>query len=154
MAPRRARILDEVDRRIILRLQQDGRESIVGVARRLRVSEGTVRRRIKRLLEGDFVRVVAVPNPWMVGFDAVTLIGLRVDLDKIDQAAEKLASMREVHFVAVTTGSYDIFIWVMVPSAEDLGSFIKTQLARVPGVVRSESFINLEIKKSTFSGVT
>ncbi|MBI4307605.1 MAG: Lrp/AsnC family transcriptional regulator [Chloroflexi bacterium] len=150
----RARVLDELDYKILLRLQGNGRESNAEIARHLDVSEGTIRRRIKRLIDDDVVRVTAVPNPWKVGFEAVALIGLQVELDKIDQVADKLASMKEVHFVALTTGTYDIFIWVMVPSAEDLSNFIKTRLASTVGVTRSETFINLEIRKRTFGWIT
>ncbi|MEK7681337.1 MAG: Lrp/AsnC ligand binding domain-containing protein, partial [Chloroflexota bacterium] len=102
------------------------------------------------LIDDDVIRVTAVPNPWKIGFEAVALIGLQVELDKMDQVANKLAEMSEVHFVSLTTGTYDIFIWVMVPTAEDLGNFIKTKLAGITGITRSETFINLEIRKRTF----
>ncbi|MDO8532441.1 MAG: Lrp/AsnC family transcriptional regulator [Dehalococcoidia bacterium] len=146
----RAHALDELDYKILLRLQANGRESNAEIARVLDVSEGTIRRRIKRLIDDDVIRVTAVPNPWKIGFEAVALIGLQVELDKMDQVANKLAEMSEVHFVSLTTGTYDIFIWVMVPTAEDLGSFIKTKLAGITGITRSETFINLEIRKRTF----
>ncbi|MEK7873086.1 MAG: Lrp/AsnC family transcriptional regulator [Chloroflexota bacterium] len=146
----RAHVLDELDYKILLRLQANGRESNAEIARVLDVSEGTIRRRIKRLIDDDVIRVTAVPNPWKIGFEAVALIGLQVELDKMDQVANKLAEMSEVHFVSLTTGTYDIFIWVMVPTAEDLGNFIKTKLAGITGITRSETFINLEIRKRTF----
>lgn len=153
MARRRSHALDELDYKIVLQLQDDGRESLPRVARRLGVSEGAIRRRVKRLLEDDFIRVIAVPNPSRLGFEAVALIGLQVELGRIDQVAERLAEMRDVQFVAVTTGVYNVFAWVTVPSVEDLCNFIKAQLASVAGVIRSESFINLEIKKDPFGQV-
>ena len=40
--------MDELDTKIIAMLQEDGRASNAGIARRVGVSEGTVRRRLKR----------------------------------------------------------------------------------------------------------
>ena len=54
--------MDELDRKIIALLQMDGRASNAKIAREVGVSEGTVRRRLRKLLEDDVVRVVAVPN--------------------------------------------------------------------------------------------
>ena len=45
--------MDELDRRIIELLQQDGRASNAKMARELGVSEGTVRRRLARLLSAS-----------------------------------------------------------------------------------------------------
>ena len=151
---RRAPIPNELDRAIMMRLQVDGRESNAEIARHLGVSEGTVRRRIKRLLEEDVVRVTAVPNPPKLGFNALALIGLQVDLSKLDAVSTTLAKMSDVHFVAFTTGTYDIFIRVMLPSAEELNNFIKTRLASIPGIVHSETFVNLETKKRTFGWIS
>ena len=54
--------MDELDRKIIALLQMDGRASNAKIAREVGVSEGTVRRRLRRLIEDDVVNVVAVPN--------------------------------------------------------------------------------------------
>ncbi|HAJ00941.1 MAG TPA: Lrp/AsnC family transcriptional regulator, partial [Dehalococcoidia bacterium] len=54
--------MDELDRRIISLLQMDGRASNAKIAREVGVSEGTVRRRLRRLIQEDVVKVIAVPN--------------------------------------------------------------------------------------------
>ena len=151
---KRAPIPNELDKEIMLRLQADGRESNAEIARHLGVSEGTVRRRIKRLLDEDVIRITAVPNPPKIGFNALALIGLQVELSKLDDVAKTLSKMSDVHFVAFTTGTYDIFIRVMLPSAEELNNFIKTRLASIPGIVHSETFVNLETKKRTFGWIS
>ena len=60
--------MDELDRKIIALLQLDGRASNAKIAREVGVSEGTVRRRLRKLLDDDVVRVVAVPNLEKLGF--------------------------------------------------------------------------------------
>jgi len=42
--------------------KMDGRTSNSELARELRVSEGTVRRRLWRLVQEDVIRITAVPN--------------------------------------------------------------------------------------------
>ena len=58
--------------------------------------------------------------------------------------------MEEAQVVIVTTGHYDVFIWAGFQSAQDLHGFVNDKLAAVDGVLRSESFINLSIKKTPY----
>ena len=58
--------------------------------------------------------------------------------------------MAEVHYASVTTGSYNVFIWVGLESAERLGEFLHTSIAAIDGVQRTETFVNLGIKKRTY----
>ena len=69
--------MDELDRRIISLLQMDGRASNAKIAREVGVSEGTVRRRLRRLIQEDVVKVVAVPNLEKLGYATTALIGLQ-----------------------------------------------------------------------------
>lgn len=143
----RTKTLDELDRRIIKTLEVDGRASNAKVARDLGVSEGTIRRRLKTLLAKEIIRVVAYPDPVKMGFETAALVGIQVDPDKVDVVAERLAQLSEVDYVAVTTGAYDIFAWVMLPSPDDLGTFLRDKVGHVKGLRRTETFVNLSVKK-------
>ena len=66
-----------------------------------------------------------------------------------DTVAESLASLPESHYVAVTTGSYDVFVWAGLESAESLGNFLRTKVGVIEGVQRTETFVNLSLKKRT-----
>ena len=61
--------MDELDAKIIAMLQEDGRASNASIARNVGVSEGTVRRRLKRLVDDNFIQVIAMLNPerWVSG---------------------------------------------------------------------------------------
>jgi Lrp/AsnC family transcriptional regulator for asnA, asnC and gidA len=142
--------MDELDSKIIKILQRDGRTSNAGIARDVGVSEGTVRRRLKRLVQEEFIQVVALPDPAKMGFASQALIGVQVQLDKVDQVADGLSDLDEIRWVAITTGSYDIFAWSTLPSAEALGIFLRTKVGVIPGVRRTETFVNLANKKRGF----
>ena len=143
--------MDELDTKIISLLQQDGRASNAGIAREVGVSEGTVRRRLKQLIQEEFIRVVALLDPGKMGYASEALVGVRVDPHKIDQVAERLAALEEVNWVAETTGSFDIFAWATLESSSTLGIFLRTKVGTIPGVRRTETFVNLMVKKRWYS---
>ena len=139
--------MDELDTKIVQLLQRNGRASNAGIAREVGVSEGTVRRRLKRLVQEEYIRVVALLDPGRMGYGAEALIGVQVNPDKIDQVADDLAALEEVNWVAITTGTYDIFAWATLQSSEALGIFLRTKAGLIPGVRRTETFVNLAVKK-------
>ena len=60
--------MDELDRSIIEILQKDGRGSNARIARAVGVSEGTVRRRLRRITKDGVVKIIAVPNLDKMGY--------------------------------------------------------------------------------------
>ena len=142
--------MDELDQRIIAILQMDGRISNAEIARRLGVSEGTVRRRVGRLFQEDVIRVTAVPNIEKLGYATTALVGVQTRPGKADDVAEALARLEEVHYAAVTTGAFDVILWVGLESAERLGDFLHIKVASVEGVQRTETFVNLAIRKRDY----
>ncbi len=139
--------MDELDRRIIDLLQKDGRASNAKMARELGVSEGTVRRRLARLLKEEVIRVVAIAEPERLGYHTSAFIGLQVDPSRVEAVASQLAELAETEHVTITTGAYDIFTWVNLASAEALASFLHTKVGTVDGVRHTETFVCLQAKK-------
>ena len=147
---KRMAALDELDRQIIQILQGNGRASNARIARDVGVSEGTVRRRLKRLIQDGIIKVAALPDPEMLGYDTEALVGVQVDPDKIDVVANNLASLEESSWVSVTTGAFDIFTWVTLPSSEELGVFLKSKVGTIGGVRRTETFVSLSVRKRAY----
>ncbi|MDP6057232.1 MAG: Lrp/AsnC family transcriptional regulator [Pirellulaceae bacterium] len=142
--------MDQLDVRIITHLQEDGTATNAGIARQVGVSEETVRRRLKRLMADKFIKVVAVPDAVRMGYQSQVIIGLQVDADKVDAVADELATMDEVTWVSVTTGSFDIFAWATLKSSEALSDFLRKRVGLIVGVRKMETFINLASKKEEF----
>ncbi|MDE2802226.1 MAG: AsnC family transcriptional regulator, partial [Chloroflexota bacterium] len=93
--------LDELDTKLIELLQRDGRASNIELARKTGVSEGTIRRRFRNLVQEEVIRVVAIPDTSKLGRRMSALVGLKVDPAYVQSAAEELAKMEEVHYAAV-----------------------------------------------------
>jgi Lrp/AsnC family transcriptional regulator for asnA, asnC and gidA len=142
--------LDDVDFKIIESLRVDGRMPLSQIAEQLGVSPGMIRLRYNRLVELGFLKVVAITNPLRMGFDAMAMIGIRVDGNKLMQVAEKIAAFDEVVYLVIVSGSYDILVEVLCVDHAHLLEFISKKLYQVDGVRQSESFMHLKIVKEIY----
>ena len=142
--------MDQLDRNIITILEQNGRASNARIARTVRVSEGTIRRRLKRLINEGIINVMAVPDPLKLGFQSEALIGVQVDPDKVNEVAVSLSELDNTRWVAITTGSFDVFTWAILPNAEELGLFLREKVGTITGVRRTETFVNLSVTKRQY----
>ncbi len=144
--------MDSLDARIVAYLQKDGTMTNAGIAKAkgVEVSEETVRRRLKRLKNDEFIKIVAIPDARKIGYDPQVLIGLQVIADKVDAVADAMASMPEVSWVSITTGSFDVFAWATLKSSEALSDFLRLEVGQIPGIQKMETFINLDFKKQEY----
>ena len=142
--------MDRLDVRIVTYLQEDGTSTNAGIARKVGVSEETVRRRLKKLTNEGFVKVVAVPNAKMMGYETQVVIGLQVAAAKVDEVADALAEMPEITWISVMTGSYDLFVWATLKSSDALSEFLRRRVGQIEGVQKIETFISLASIKSEY----
>lgn len=132
--------MDDLDMRIIEILRHDGRVSNAGIARAVGVSEGTVRRRLKRLIDENMIEVRVILN---LGRKARTVVGIHVDPQSVDEVLARVSRLGGVTFACVTTGRYDMLVWAEAESAELLGQLITKTIGVIPGVQRTETHVVL-----------
>ncbi len=140
-------MVDSFDMKLIHELQKDGRQSYVDLAGKLGVVEGTVRKKIKRLLDRDIMRIIAVPNVRELGYGFITIIGLQVTTTELRKVAEKLAKNPNICYLAYVTGRYDLIAFVMAESTEVHTRIIEGEIMSSAGILRTETFVNLEVIK-------
>ena len=126
--------VDDIDRQIISLLQKDGRMPYLTIANELGLAEGTIRRRVARLIDEQILQIVGVTDPLKVGMQTVAIVGMKVERSKIDQIVQALSDMSEVRYVALSTGNYDLVIEVVVPSNDHLLKFLINKLDDIPGI--------------------
>lgn len=143
--------MDNIDLKIIAILQENGRFSNSGIGDIVGISEGTVRRRLKHLLDDKIIKIAAIPDLEQMGYNASALVGIQTDPDKIESVADNLCELPEIQYVALTTGSFDIFVWIALPTPKELGLFLREKLGLTPGIRRTETFVSLSTKKPTLS---
>ena len=145
--------IDDTDRRIIELLQEDARQSNASIARVIGVSEATIRRRIKMMVDDGSLSIRAVPNPSSFGLNTSAIIGIDVQPNALDEVATGLVSRDEVIFVGVSTGRYDLIVNVLVGTLEELREFLESVLTKLAGVRKTETLVLLDVKKRTLGRI-
>jgi Lrp/AsnC family transcriptional regulator for asnA, asnC and gidA len=140
-------MIDKIDYRIILELQEDGCIGNAELARRLGISVPSVAKRVDHLLKTDVIAIRAVPNPFKMGHKAKALIALDVNLEKMDDICAKLAEIVYVDLIHTAFGRFDVLMMVNYPTWELLFKFIGEELSRMEGILEVETFFIAEVKK-------
>jgi Lrp/AsnC family transcriptional regulator for asnA, asnC and gidA len=135
------RLADRNDLRLMRQLQDQPRASLATIARRLGLSETTVRRRIEALTQSGVMAFAVVPDLNKLGYDALAFVGLKVDVARLYEIADQLVPIPEIAFVANTTGRFDLLIFVVQRTLGDLMRFIVERVAPLPGIQRAEILI-------------
>ncbi len=137
--------LDATELKILDILRKDGRATFADIAGQLSVSPGMIRQRYNRLVE-----VVAITNPVHRGIKTMALIGVRTDGNQMLKVADKIAKLKEVVYLVVVSGRYDIMIEVFCRDHEDLLNFVTEKLYGIEGVRETETFMHLKIVKEIY----
>ena len=145
-----ARKVDALDRRIIGFLQRDGRVTNTEMARQLRVTETTVRKRVASLIDHGLLAVVGVPDPSIAGLTLSAIIGIRVHLKALRQVSLQLRAYPEVRYVGLATGRYDIIVEAFFTDQEHVLEFVTDRLGVLEGVVAVESSLILKVEKFSY----
>ncbi len=142
---KRGIFVDEKDLEVIKALQADARVPLLGIAKKLRMSESAVRKRVKRLEhDGVIERYTAVVNPSKLGFNAVAIVGLDVVPDKYLAIVEALAKLDEVKGVMTSTGDHMIMVELWARDNRELTYIILQKIGKLEGVARVCPAIILE----------
>ena len=145
--------MDRLDRELIEELQKNGRQSHIALAEKLGVTEGTVRKRLKKLVDKNIVKVVAIPNLSALGYSLTSIIGIQVRMTDLRKVADALARKANVCRLAFVAGRYDLIAIVVTQSHKALSDFIEKEISTIPGVSRTETFVNLDVIKGEWSGI-
>ncbi len=150
MSPEGKVVLDDIDKRIIEQLQQDGRRPYTQIGPAVGLSEAAVRQRVQRLVDSGVMQIVGVTDPRMVGFGRQAMIGLTVEGDT-RRVADEVAALPEVVYVVLTAGSLDVLVEVVVEDDERLLELLNNKIRAIDGVRDTETFMYLRIHKETYA---
>jgi Lrp/AsnC family transcriptional regulator for asnA, asnC and gidA len=142
--------LDETDRAIVARLQYDGRMPFTEIAAELGLSEGAVRRRVKRMIDDGVLQIVGIVEPQFLDWQAAAMIGVTVQAGQVEATAEQLAQFPEVTYLFMASGGFDLFVEAYCRDRAHFASFLSQKLQKVPGVERTETFMILKMYKLSY----
>lgn len=139
--------MDDLDRALVRRLQDDGREGNRSLAAALGANEVTIANRLKRLEESGTVRVVAVADMLAFGRTELVILLVRVIGRPVDEVADDVAKLPDAIAVTITTGRFDLVITLLARDHQHVGQFISEDLGRISGIDLVRSELAIEIRK-------
>lgn len=143
-------MLNEIDRKIIAYLQYDGRMPYTTIASQLNITETTVRRRVKKLIERGKLQIVAVVKPRDLGLDEAAMIGISVKANRITAVADEIARLPEVTYLFQAAGEFDLYAEVYCRDREHFVTFLNDQLQQIPDIERTHSIFILKMHKLSY----
>lgn len=141
-----------LDRQIICLLQSDGRMSSSAIARKLQVSERTVRSRIDRMVAQRAILPTVVVNHRFFGYPMAVDIFCEVEINRIEEIGNSLKQYPEINYIAYSFGDQDLSIQALFESADEAFEFVQ-KLANTPGVQRTKTVLVPRILKNTYEWI-
>ena len=138
--------VDDMDLKIIKLLEKDGRIPNTESAKKLKISETTVRKRIKRLIDTGLIKIVAIRNQAKLGYGLSGNIRIRADTRKTEKIANHLSAMDQIWYVAQLAGHDQFDIEFSVRSQHDLVGLLD-KINKIDGVFNTRPSIRLQLTK-------
>ncbi|WP_406236837.1 Lrp/AsnC family transcriptional regulator [Nocardia sp. NBC_01009] len=150
---RPAPVLDDISKRIIAQLQEDGRRAYATIGKAVGLSEAAVRQRVQRLSDAGVIQIVAVSDPLQVGLFRQAMIAITVD-GPLQPVADALTAMDEISYVVECAGRYDILCEAVCTDDAALLDLASNRLRTLPGVRHAEIMVYLKLRKQTYKWST
>lgn len=142
-------MVDEKDLKILEILSKDSRTPFTEIARVLKVSESTIRKRVKALEDEGVIEKYSISiNPSKIGLCITAIVGLDVEPSMFLDAARKVTEIEEMRYVATSTGDHMIMTEIWTRDGKELTKIISEKIGKIEGVKKICPAIILEKLKS------
>ncbi len=140
--------MDEIDDKILEKLNENARKSYREIARELKISLTTVSNRIKRMEDEKVIeRYIPLINQEKIGYDLTAVINVKISHGKLLEVQERISNDKHVSSVYDITGDWDSLIIAHFKDRRDLNGFIKGVLS-MDNVEKTNTQIVLNIVKN------
>lgn len=140
---------DEIDKRLLEELIEDGRISYVELAEKVNLSRVAVKDRIESLKnKGIIEKFSVVINSEKIGKRVSAFFDVDVEPHRLQEVAENLASNPNVASIYQMTGPSTLHMHVLVEDFKMLELFINNELYSVHGITRVDSHVIIKRFKS------
>lgn len=141
--------IDEIDRKILQLLVENGRMSYVDIGKELDLSRVSIRERVNQLIENGVIEKFSVViNSDKVGKNVSAFFEVDCEPASLVEVAETLANNPSVASCYQMTGPSTLHMHVLVEDFDRLENFINKELYSLEGITRVESHILLRRFKS------
>ncbi|MGD9830693.1 MAG: Lrp/AsnC family transcriptional regulator [Hyphomicrobiaceae bacterium] len=146
--------LDDIDRRLLAVLQENGRLTATEIAERIGLTTSPCLRRIRLLEEAGIIRgYAALVDQRKVGLPVSVFVSVKLEKQReeaMTRFEEAIRRYPEVVECYLMTGSRDYLLRVVTSDLTAYERFLKSTLTRIDGVASIESsFALAQVKHST-----
>jgi Lrp/AsnC family transcriptional regulator for asnA, asnC and gidA len=145
--------IDEVDSKIIHHLKKNGRMPNTELAKKLKISETAIRKRVKRLFDNEIIQVVAIVNHRKFGYEIEGNVKIKIDTKKTEQVMQELEVIDDLWYIAQLTGAADFDVEFSVKSQGDLKDLL-ANINNIDGVILAEPSFRLQLVKNRYDWET
>jgi len=134
--------LDEVDRKIISQLQQDGRTTLQDLAKTIGYTSMGAKKRLEKLLKKETIKVSALINPKALKLHPAIVLLEMESVEAMQKLIERFKDCPRVVHIFKTIGGYNLIALVVAENQETLESISteKCSLRSSGGIRRSEFY--------------
>jgi Lrp/AsnC family transcriptional regulator for asnA, asnC and gidA len=136
--------LDSFDHQILEVLAGDARLSNRKIAQALGVTEGTIRGRLKRLQEENYLRFTAITALSYLGNPLLVFIGVTAEQGRVKEIAQAIAEMGGIRSVIITLGRFNIHVVGMYGTLDEVLNVANNAILALPGVRHVETSISVK----------
>jgi len=136
-------MIEALDSAILRELKKDSRQTNVQIAKKLKISEGTVRQRISKLIESDIIQNFTVQTSMKTGFSSFVLVQTNPQIET-KKIVQNLKKIKDIQTIFETTGDYDVVIKVSTGSAQEF-NFIIEKIRTTKGIQKTDTLVLLKI---------
>ena len=143
--------IDKVDVQIIKLLQKDGRMPNTEIAKQVGITEGAVRKRMGKLIQGKVIQVVAVGNLFNLGYGVSGFLILHTGFKNTGHVIEQLQKIGNIWLIAtIMGGGGNIDLEFFVNNFEEFNRLLG-QISRIDGIQKIEQHLYTEIIKEDYN---
>ena len=143
-------MIDEINREILGRLRNNARTPFLEIAKDLRISESTVRKRVGDMEKGGIIKkYTEIVDPSKIGYGSVAIVGIDVKAERFLNVAKKLTEYNNVKFVSTSSGDHMIMAEIWMEKSSELRDFITNTIEKMDGVTRTcPAILNERLKEA------
>ena len=143
-------LIDETDKEILSVLKDNARMPFLDIAKQLKISESTIRKRVSNLENrGVIKKYSAVIEPSKIGYGSVAIVGIDAKAEKFLSVAKKLTEYDNVKFVSTSSGDHMIIAEIWMERASELRDFITNTIEKMDEVTRTcPAILNERLKEA------
>jgi len=139
--------LDDFEEQLFEILKPDARISNRLVADKLKVTEGAIRHRLKKLTSAKSMRISALVNPVKINQAAIVHVQLVVETAAIRRVIGALKEIDQIAYISYVSGASDIVFQMTDESLDALFALYESQIIELDGVVTGTVHVIRSVQK-------